>query len=315
MLYLYHYGLKEKPFQETANPKFLWLGTRQLQTYGALTDGVIKTKGITLLTGAVGTGKTALLNYLAESFKSRALISRIDNPDLDSPDFLNSLADSMKLGPSFEDRVSFLSRLISAGSNKKLILIMIDEAHLLTQRLLEELSLLLKIKKNGRRMVHIVMAAQEIPRGSFHEAALAEMMEVAPQTCRLHPFTKEETEQYISFRLKIAGAGRNLFTPSALGKIYLMSGGIPRVINSVCDHALLTGYSKNLGIIGAAVIEECAQDFFFIKKEPDARKESMKGIPQTQDLQPWTDRLKMKIWRWVRNQDEPFTPQNIPNGG
>lgn len=284
MLYLYHYGLKEQPFQETANPKFLWLGARQLQTYGALKHGVIKTKGITLLTGAVGTGKTVLLNYLAESLKSRALISRIDNPDLDIPDFLNSLSDSLKLGPSFEDKVSFLSRLISAGSNKKLILIMIDEAHLLTQRLLEELSLLLKIKKNDRRMVHIVMAVQEAPRGLFHEAALAEMMEVSPQTCRLQPFTKEETEQYISYRLKIAGARGNLFTAPALDKIYLMSGGIPRVINSVCDHALLTGYSKNLGIIDAAVIEDCAQDFFFIKREPDVRPESMKGFPQPQYL-------------------------------
>ena len=164
-------------------------------------------------------------------------------------------------------------------------------------------------------MVHLVMAAQEIPRGSFHEAALAEMMEVSPQTCRLQPFTKKETEQYIMHRLKVAGASRNLFTPSALGRIYLISGGIPRVINSVCDQALLTGYSKNLGIIDAAVIEECAQGFFFIKREPDARPESMKRIPQTQYLQQWANHLKMKIWRWVRNHEGPYTPQNIPNGG
>jgi hypothetical protein len=104
------------------------------------------------------------------------------------------------------------------------------------------------------------------------------MMEVSPQTCRLQPFTKEETEQYISRRLKIAGASGNLFTASALGQIYLISGGIPRVINSVCDHALLTGYSKNLGIINAAVIEECAQDFFLSKENLTSGRNPLRGF-------------------------------------
>ncbi|UCD78751.1 MAG: AAA family ATPase [Desulfobacterales bacterium] len=272
MLYLYHYGLKEKPFQDTANPKYLWLGKRQLQAFAILEHGVQTKKGITLLTGDVGTGKTILLNYLAETYKNQVLISRINNPDLDIPDFLNSLSDSLRLGASFEDKVSFLSQLILAGSNKKMILVIIDEAHLLASNLLEELSLLLKIKKNNERMVNIILAGQETSFGSLNEKDLAEINQEAPLRCHLQPLTREESDQYIHHRFRVAGASRNLFSVTALGKIYLFSGGIPRVINNICDHALLIGYSKNLEIINSAVIQECSQDFYFLTavKDPTA---------------------------------------------
>jgi len=286
MLYLYHYGLKERPFQETANPKFLWLGKRQLHTYSTLKHGVLNNTGITLLTGEVGTGKTVLLNFLAESLKSHVVISRINNPDLDIPDFLNSLSDSFNPGTFFEDKVSFLSQIILAGSDKKMILIIIDEAHLLTDSLLDELSLLLKIKKNDVPMVNIVLAGQETSWGSLNETTLAEITQVPQLKCHLQPFTQQETNQYIMHRLKIAGATRNLFTVTALGKIYLFSGGIPRVINSICDHAMLTGYSKNLAIINSAVIQECSQDIYFLNQENDMNKSLIPMPPLSQLLHP-----------------------------
>jgi len=286
MLYLCHYGLKEMPFQETANPKFWWLGERPLQAYGTLKRGVLENKGITLLTGEAGTGKTVLLNYLAESLKSQVLISRINNPDLDIPDFLTSLSDSFKPGTSFVDKVSFLTQLILAGSDKKMILIIIDEAHLLTASLLDELSLLLKIKKNDQRMVNIILAGQETSFGSLNETALAEIIQPPPQKCHLQPLTKEETKQYITHRLKIAGATRNLFTVTALGEVHRFSGGIPRVINSICDHALLTGYSNNLAIINSAVIQECTQDFYFLNTENDFKNDLIPLLPLSQLSQP-----------------------------
>jgi general secretion pathway protein A len=252
------------PFQDTANPRYLWLGARQLKTLADLEQGVKTRRGLILLTGDVGTGKTVFLNYLAETCKNHVLISRINNPDLDIPEFLNSLSDSFKLGASFEDKVTFLSQLIMAGSDKKMILILIDEAHLLTRSLLEELGLLLKIQKNSERMVSIVLAAPNSIFGCLNEEDLAEINQQAPVICHLESLTKDETDQYIRHRLRLAGATRNIFTVTALGKIYLLSGGIPRVINSVCDHALLIGYSKNLETINSAVIQECSQDFQFL---------------------------------------------------
>lgn len=264
MLYLHHYNLKEKPFQETANPSYLWLGARHRQALAVLEHGIQARKGLTLLSGDVGTGKTVLLNYLAETYKNQVLLSRINNPDLDIPDFLNSLSDSFELGASLQDKVAFLSQLILAGLNKKMILIIIDEAHLLTRSLLEELFLLLKIKRNNERMVNIVLAGHETLFGTLNEADLAEINQETPLKCRLEPLTREETDQYIRHRLRVAGATRNLFTVTALGKIYLYSGGIPRVINSICDHALLIGYSKDLEMINSTVIQECSQDFYFL---------------------------------------------------
>ena len=264
MLYLQHYNLKQNPFQDTANPQYLWLGARQLKTFAVLEHGAKTRKGLTLLTGDVGTGKTVFLNYLAETCKDQVLISRINNPDLDIPDFLNSLSDSFKLGTSPEDKVTFLSQLIMAGSGKKMILILIDEAHLLTKSLLEELSLLLKIKKNNERMVSIVLAAPDSIFRCLDEMDLEEINQQAPVKCHLDALTRDETDQYIRHRLRLAGATRSIFTVTALGKIYLLSGGIPRVINCICDHALLIGYSKNLEMINSAVIQECSQDFHFL---------------------------------------------------
>ena len=260
MLYLHHYGLKEKPFQDTANPKFLWLGEKQLKILSILKCGVQKNKGITLLTGDVGTGKTILLNYLAKSVKGQVLVSRINNPDLDISGFLNSLSDSIDLGTSFEDKVSFLSRLILAGSNNKMILIIIDEAHLLTDNLLDELSLLLKIKKSDKRMVNFILAGQKTSFVTLKEEILADMIQQSPLKCHLEPLTEDETNQYIRHYLRIAGATRTPFTMSALGEIARFSGGIPRIINSICDQALLIGYVKNKKVLNSAVVKECAED-------------------------------------------------------
>jgi general secretion pathway protein A len=269
VLYLHHYNLREKPFQDTADPRYLWLGAKQLQTLAVLKRGIQKRKGLALLTGDVGTGKTVLLNYLAEIYKNQVLIARINNPDLDIPDFLNSLSDSLKLGASLEDKVAFLSQLILAASNKKTILVIIDEAHLLKESLLEELGLLLKIRKNNERMVNIILAGQKTLFGSLNETDLPEISQEGLLECRLEPLTREESDQYIRHRLRVAGAAGNIFTVTALGKIYLYSGGIPRVINSICDHALLIGYSKNLETIGSAVIQECSQEFYFLAATND----------------------------------------------
>lgn len=289
MLYLHHYNMSEKPFQDTANPAYLWLGAKQLKAISILEHGIQKRKGLTLLTGDVGTGKTVLLNYLAETYRGQVLISRINNPDLDIPDFLNSLSDSFKLGASFEDKVAFLSQMILAGLNKKMILIIIDEAHLLTRSLLEELSLLLKIKKQNERMVNLILAGQEPLLGFLDETDLAEINQEAPLKCHLEPLTREESDQYIRHRLRVAGATRDIFTITALGKIYLCSGGIPRVINNICDHALLIGYSKSLEIINSAVIQECSQDFYFLMaaNDPPANFAPMQAVSQAGQL--WSD--------------------------
>ena len=166
-----------------------------------------------------------------------------------------------------------------AGINKKMILIIIDEAHLLTRSLLEELFLLLNIKRSNERMVNIILAG--------HEMDLAEFNQESPLKCHLEPLTKEETDQYIRHRLRVAGATRNLFTVTALGKIYLYSGGIPRVINSICDHALLIGYSKDLELINSAVIQECSQDFYYLTAANDASAGLAPMHPVSQPAPTW----------------------------
>ena len=262
MLYLHHYGLQQLPFQETANPEFLWLGKKQLQTITTLKRRIAGNKGLTLLSGEVGTGKTVILNSLAGSLDPQVFVARINNPDLDIHDFLNSLSDSFAPGASFRDKVSFLSRVISAGHDKKMILLIIDEAHHLLKSQLEELSLLLQINKNGERMVNILLAGQQEHCEHLNEGSLADITQVNPLICTLQPLTEEEIRHYIEHRLKTAGANRNLFTAGAMNIIHRLSEGIPRVINNIGDNALLTGYSRGLELVDSDLVLEIAHDVY-----------------------------------------------------
>jgi general secretion pathway protein A len=300
MLYLQYYSLKEEPFQDTANPKYFWSGEGQSEAIAILKFGIDKGEGITLLTGDIGVGKTLLIKYLAELLKDKFKIVTIDDSDIDSKDFLLFIADFFNLPDNFEDKRSFFWYIDEEYSKtQKRMLIIIDEAHRSKKSLLIDLDLMSKIKRDNEQLINIVLVGQnplidlvkEIkPNGNKQKDRIA---------CHLRPLTKTETNEYIKHRLKISGTEKDLFSSGALDKIFEYSGGIPRVINTICDHALMIGYSTELKKIKTPMIKECAEDLQIQKKVFNNGKDLTKETSGVKIVKHAYHRTKQNLCNWM----------------
>lgn len=269
-MYLAHYGLKEKPFQISTDPRFLWLGEKHKEGLATLRYGVLDNRGFLLLTGDVGTGKTTLINALLNSLSDDVISATVPDPGLEKLDFFHFIANRFGLKERFQTKGEFLLRMdlflsASFDANKKVILI-IDEAQRTPPEILEEIRLLSNIERQTSKLINIFFVGQK----EFNDALLRPENKALRQriTVNYHidPLTARETSAYIRHRCRVAGASKELFEKRAVQKIYSFSGGFPRVINILCDHALLTGFVKGVAEINHSVVTECTRELSITKK-------------------------------------------------
>jgi general secretion pathway protein A len=263
-MYLDFYKLKTKPFQITVDPKFLWLGEKHKEALATLRYGIVDNRGFLLLTGEVGTGKTILINRLVSTLNLDTVVATLPDPDLQSMDFYNLLADGFKMKRTFDSKAAFLIALRDflhqSHADQKHVVLIIDESQRLNHHLMEDIRVLSNIELQDRKLINIFFVGQQEFNSILNtpqNRALAQRI-----TVRYHieALNIRETGQYIAHRLKVAGSNEQLFDGSAVEEVYQFSGGIPRLINIICDHALLTGYSRGIKKIDAKTILECAQE-------------------------------------------------------
>ena len=263
-MYLSHYNLKDKPFQITTDPKFLWLGEKHQEALSTLKYGILENKGFLLLTGEVGTGKTVLINRLAGMVDVEAIIATIPDPDLESIDFFNFLSDGFNMKKKFERKGDFLLELrdflYRSHDNNQTVVLIVDEAQRLSHHLLEEIRLLSNIELHNKKLINIFFVGQNEFHGTLVEERNKAVAQRITVRYNIEPLTETETGEYIRHRLKIAGTRKKIFKSSALSEIYSFSGGVPRLINVMCDHSLLTGYAIGKKAIDARIIKECAEE-------------------------------------------------------
>ncbi len=272
-MYLSHYNLREKPFQLSPDPKFLWLGEQHKEALATLEYGIRATKGFILLTGDVGTGKTTLINAIIRRWKENSVIASVSDPQMEIIDFYNFLAHSFKMGRRFESKGDFLvkfSHLLFTiyRNNKKLVLI-IDEAQRLNHELLEEIRHLSNIELQNNKLLSIILAGQNELNDILRQDINRAIRQRIAINYHLKPLTKNDTKDYLRHRLKIAGTERKIFKADALPEIMFFSKGYPRLINSICDHSLLTGYVKGVHEIDAKIVKECSKELLL----PSEREE------------------------------------------
>jgi general secretion pathway protein A len=263
-MYERYYGLKKQPFSLIPDPSVVFMSETHQEAMAVLRYGVLSGKGFLVLTGDVGTGKTTLLQALVASLDSDVHCCMISNPLFSRDEFFFLLADRFGIGYG-NDKARFLIDfghfLIKCREQKERALLIIDEAHVMPIDLLEEVRLLSNQDASVQELFSIFLVGQPELNDRMLDSRFLPLRQRVGMRFHLEPFVRKETTQYIQFRLRQAGASRlNIFTLQAIDKIHEASKGTPRLINSVCDYALLSGFSANLTVIGPEVIRECVNE-------------------------------------------------------
>ena len=263
-MYKSFYNFDKKPFQISSDPSFIWLSEHHKEALATLKYGVLDNKGFLLLTGDVGTGKTTLINSLISGLTDQVIYASVPDPRLEKLDFLNYIAESFGINEEFTSKRKFVkafSRLLrKAYEQEKSVLLIIDEAQMLTQDLLEEVRLLSNINIENSTILSIFFVGQNEFNEVITRPENRAVCHRLTLNYNLSPLDLEQTSEYINHRLKIAGATEEIFTSSAIRAIYDYSDGLPRRINIICDHCLITGYASGKKIIDEKVVLNCISE-------------------------------------------------------
>jgi general secretion pathway protein A len=250
-MYTEYYGLREIPFGLTPNPKFIYKTDSYLEVVSSLKYCISQSKGLAVVTGEVGTGKTTTLRSVLQQFGPDILAVYLFNPFVTVGEFFQLLASGLNLGlESAATKADLLNALCgcltqrhSRGLSTVLI---IDESHGLSPAVLEEVRLLANFETNSEKLLQIVLSGQPELREILNQPGLRQLKQRISLRCTIKPLNLYEINNYVRFRLKTAGAERvNIFHSSAIELIGQASAGIPRVINNICDNALLYGYAAS----------------------------------------------------------------------
>ena len=325
-MYLAHYNLKEKPFQITTDPKFIWFGEKHQEALAVLEYGVIDNKGFLLITGDVGTGKTTLINALLKRLGNDIIVANITNPILEELDFFNIVANEFNINKHFGNKSDFLihfSRFLNdCYTKKKKVILIIDEAHKLNQDLLEQIRLLSNIERQNTKLINIFFVGQNEFIDIISDKQNRALRQRISINYHLEPLRESEVKAYILRRLNVAGLKENIFNDNSISDIISFSNGYPRLINILCDHALLTGYVKGVKTIDEAIIKECANGLFLTRANNDYPKNDLKptqeAIPATEKeptipSSEYTNRYNLPEERIDYLHDNPKPIERIPH--
>jgi len=249
-VYLEYYGLRQAPFDITPNPRFLFHSGKHREAFNHLLYGIRERKGFVQLTGEVGAGKTTLCRAMLEQLDARYSTALILNPVLSGDELMKAIATEFGLDVRGKDRLETLATindflLKQALAGKEAVLI-IDEAQDLTDELLEQVRLISNLETDDRKLLQIVLMGQPELRDRLNSYHLRQLRQRITVRYHLSPLTRAEVAQYINHRLAMAGSnGLPTFTTPAIWRVYAYSKGVPRLVNALCDKALLAGFVEN----------------------------------------------------------------------
>ncbi len=282
-MYKTFFNLTRNPFELTPDPAFLFATKRHNEALAALYYGVRRHKGFVVLTGEVGTGKTLLLRCLLQLFKQSKDVAYayVYNSRLSPTEFLQYVVSDFGLPASGKNKSELLLDLghfvISRGAKKLTTVLIVDEAHHLSAEILEEVRLLTNLETTDDKLLQILLVGQPELDRKLDSVGLRQLKQRIALRARLDPLDINETMGYIERRLQIAGANSHasmLFPAPTIAAVYRHSRGFPRLINTICENALIAAFAKQMRSVTPDIVHGIAEDFRLgVVQPPDIEKD------------------------------------------
>lgn len=305
-MYAEFYGLRELPFALTPDPRFIYFTPSHTEVMANLHYGIESGKGLIVVTGEVGTGKTTILRWMMQRLDRTVLVAYIFNPRLSVAEFYQHVAtllDIQKWQTKSELLLELGRALESRHSRGLRTVLIVDEAQGLSTHVLEEIRLLSNFESDTAKQLQIVLTGQPELREVLNRPELRQLKQRIALRCLIKPLPNvEETDRYITSRLLVAGAERtDIFSPGAIDYIFRCSEGIPRNINNLCDNALLTGYAASETTISRNSIEEVAETFDML---PRAERGMQPGEERADPARIFSAAGRAELWAAGTNVPE-----------
>jgi general secretion pathway protein A len=271
-MYTAFFGLNEKPFAITPDPRYLFMSERHGEALAHLVYGVTESGGFIQLTGEVGTGKTTLVRTLLQNrLPDNADVAVVLNPRLSAIEFLETICEELHiLEPEFKGSTKALvdalnKQLLQAYSEGRRVILVVDEAQNLSRDVLEQVRLLTNLETAKQKLLQIILIGQPELRDLLSRDDLRQLAQRITGRYHLEPLSRDETAQYVEHRLRVAGALGEVFENSAKSEVFRLTDGVPRLINVICDRALLGAYSREQRRVSRRLVRRAAAE---IKGEP-----------------------------------------------
>ena len=297
-MYREFYGLTELPFALTPDPRFIYFTASHREVMANLHYGIESGKGLIVVTGEVGTGKTTVLRWIMQRLDRTVLVAYIFNPRLNVAEFYQHLAALLDVQKweTKSDLLIELGKTLDARHSRGLrTVLIVDESQGLSPQVLEEIRLLSNFESDTAKQLQIILTGQPELREVLNDPDLRQLKQRVALRCEIKALPNvEETEKYITSRLLVAGAERmDIFSPGAIDYIFRCSEGIPRNINNLCDNALLTGFAAGEETISRHIIEEVAETFDML---PSTDRGMQKGEEQEAPARIFSASGRAELW-------------------
>ena len=264
-MYESFYGFKEKPFDLHPDPDYLYMSRVHENTYVHLEYAILENKGFVVVTGEIGSGKTTLLNYLLNQISGNLQVGLVNNTNILPSEFLKMVCKEFELDPRTSDKAElidifsgFLIEQFAAGER---VVLIIDEAQNLTNDTMEEIRMLSNIETEKHHLIQIILVGQPELRFKLQQSNLKQFAQRVTVHCHLKGLEKDEVKEYVEHRLEVGGSERfDIFDPETIEKISDYSLGIPRLIDILCDSALVYGFADGLETISTAILDNVYEE-------------------------------------------------------
>jgi general secretion pathway protein A len=320
-MYLSHFSLNERPFSISPDPRFLFMSNRYREALAHLTYGVEDGGGFVLLTGEVGTGKTTVCRCLLQQLPDNTRLAFVLNPKLNSLELLATICDELDIKyPENCDSLKVLTDklsdyLLKCYQKGLSVVVMIDEAQNIATEVLEQIRLLTNLETNQKKLLQIILVGQPELQEKLAKRELRQLAQRITARYHLRPLNLKETMAYVLHRVKIAGSKKTLFSRKSIELMHAKTAGIPRLINTICDRALVAACSRNKNQVDHKIMAEAVSDVMGENPSPEvlATNKPNRWLKSVAFTTAALVLLIVVFWLGQQSNQNQQTAQNLPS--